>query len=106
MRKKRIADWWLWSGGEADAGVVVDGDVQILIACGSSLPRTLAVNAMARFDDAGQALDIEVDQVSRIFVLVTNHRRGRVERTEAVEPGATQDTADSGPAQVQFPSDA
>jgi hypothetical protein len=56
-------------GSKADAAVIVDGDVEVFIACTSGLSRAVAVDAVPRLDDAGQTFDIEVDQVSRTAVL-------------------------------------
>lgn len=65
--------------GEADARVIVDGDMQILPSGAAGFPSTISVDAMARLDDPGQALDIEVDQIAGMFVFIANHGRGRIE---------------------------
>jgi len=52
-------------GGEADAAVIVDGDVQILVSCATRLPSAVAMDAVAWLDDASQTLDIEVDEAAR-----------------------------------------
>jgi hypothetical protein len=69
--------------GEADAAVVVDGDVQVLIARASGLLGAVAVDAMSGVDDPRQALDSEVDQVVGMGVLVTYDGRWRVEGNAA-----------------------
>jgi hypothetical protein len=51
-------------GREADARVVVDGDVQILIANATGLFAAISGDAVAGLADTGQALDVEVDQVA------------------------------------------
>jgi hypothetical protein len=66
-------------GGEADAGEVVDHDVEILITGLVRLPGPVAVDAVAGLHDTGQALDIEVDQVSRALALVAHHLERRIE---------------------------
>ena len=40
-------------GPEADAAVIVDGDVRVLIAGAGRLARVIAVDPVARLDDAG-----------------------------------------------------
>ena len=67
-------------GKKGDARVVVDGHVQILVAGASRLPGTVAVDAVARLDDARQPLDIEVNQVAGMLVFIADHGRGRVEQ--------------------------
>ena len=93
-------------GREADPGVVIDGHMQILPA-GTARPfLRLPGNAAAGLADAGQTLDIEVDHVAGVLVFVAHHGRRRVQRGQAVEPGAAQDAADRGPAgeeQKPFP---
>ena len=88
-------------GSEADASVVVDGDVHVLVAGAGGLARVIAMDAMARLDDAGQPLDIEVDETAWALVLVAHHRRGRIERLEPVHPIAAKDAAHRGTAYVQ-----
>ena len=63
-------------GGKGDARVVVDGHVQILVAGASRLPGTVAVDAVARLDDARQPLDIEVNQVAGDACVHSGSRAG------------------------------
>ena len=93
-------------GGEADAAVVVDGDVEILVAGAGGFARVVAVNAVAGLDDPGQALDIEVDQAARTLVFVTHDWGRRIERREPVHALAAQDAADGRPTQAQRVGDA
>jgi len=60
---------------------------------------------VAGLADAGQALDIEVNQVTRMLVFVSNHRRRRVERAQAVQSRPAQNAADGGPAELEFVGD-
>src|ERR1019366_9428121 len=64
-------------GREGDAGVVVDGDVQVLPAGAARLAAPLTGDAMARLADPRQTFYIEGDQVARVPVLVANHGRRR-----------------------------
>ena len=66
-------------GGEGDATVVIDGDMQVLITGSGRLASVVAMDAMAGLDDACQPFDIEVDQVAGSLVLITHHRRRRVQ---------------------------
>lgn len=93
-------------GGEADARVVVDGDVQVLPAHAARLLVAISGDTMTGLADARQPLDVEVDQVAGPLVLVTDHRQRRIERTQAVKSGATQDAADGRPAQTELFGDA
>src|SRR5260370_7809464 len=76
-KKGRLVGLVGQDGGEADAAVIVDGDVQILVSCATRLPSAVAVDAVAWLDDASQTLDIEVDEAARPLVLVAHDRRGR-----------------------------
>jgi hypothetical protein len=64
------------------------------------------MDAMTGAHDAGQALDIEVDQVARMSMFVAQHGRGRVERAQAAHSGTAQNATDRGPAEAQFAGDA
>src|SRR5260370_32441411 len=83
-------------GGEADAAVVVDGDVQILVSCATRLPSAVAGDAVAWLDDASQTLDIEVDEAARPLVLVAHDRRWRVKRKQPVHAPPRQGPASRG----------
>ena len=88
-------------GGEADAAVVVDGDVHVLVACAGNVVAGIAGDAMAGTHDTRQSLDVEVNEVARTGVFVTHHRWRRVERTQPVHAGPAQDAAHRCPAQAQ-----
>jgi len=79
--------------------------VKILVAGAARLFRAVAVDPVAGLDDAGQALDIKVDEAAWVLVFVANHGGRRVERAQAVEPGAAQNAAHRGPAQAQREGD-
>ena len=70
-------------GGEADVAVVVNGDVQGHVTDAGRLARVIAVDAVAGLDDAGQPLDIKVDQVAGTMVFVAHHRRRRARPVHA-----------------------
>jgi hypothetical protein len=42
---------------------------------------------MPRLADAGQALDVEVDQVAGALMFIADHGRWRVKRAQAVHSG-------------------
>ena len=93
-------------GGEADAAVIVDGDVQIFVAGASSLASVIAMDAMARLYDPGQPFDIEVDEIARPLVLIAHHRRRRIERAQPVHTRPAQDPAYRGAAETKRLGDA
>ena len=92
-------------GREGDTAVIVDGHVQILVTGPAGLFAAISGDAVSRFLDARQALDVEVNQLAGMLVLIAHHRRGRIERTQAVQPGAAQNPTYRGPAQLQFAGD-
>ena len=51
-------------GREGDAGVVVDGDVNVFPAHAAGAVGRIAGDAMARPDDAAQLLDVQVQQIA------------------------------------------
>jgi len=92
-------------GGEGDPGVVVDGDVEVLVSCAACLASAVTMDAMAGFDDTGQTLDIEVDQVARTFVLVADDRWRRIERTQPVHTRTMKDAAHGRAAELDLAGD-
>lgn len=93
-------------GREADAAVIVDRDVQVLIAHAADVIAGVAGDGMARPVDVGQAFDVEMHQVARAVVLIAHYRWRRIERTQTVQARSAQDTADGGPAQLELVSNA
>ena len=73
-------------GGEADAGVVVDGGVQVLEAGAARAAVHLSGDATARADDAGQALDVEVNHVAGMLMLVARYGRGGSSERRRLRP--------------------
>ena len=59
-------------GGKGDAGVVVDGDIEELPAGAASFILGIAGEAMAGLDDAGQFLDVDVQQIAGSGVFVAH----------------------------------
>jgi hypothetical protein len=91
--------------GKGKPGVIIDGHVEILVACAAGLAGAVAVDAMAWLDDPRQALDVEVDEVSGALVFVTHDRRRRIERSQPVHAGPAQNAAYRGPAELQLARD-
>ena len=79
--------------------------VQIFVARPARLVGAVAVHAMARPDDARQALDVEVNQIAGPLMFVTDHRWRRIERTQPIQAGAAQDATHRGPAQAEGEGD-
>src|SRR5260221_5969461 len=89
--------------GEGDAGSVIDGDVEKLPSGAAGvIALAVASDAVADPLDAGELLDIEVDEFARVLTLVAAHRRGRVQPGEAREALATQDSRYSGPCECRL----
>jgi hypothetical protein len=87
--------WVELSKGEA--GVIVDGDVEILPACAwGMVVLTIPGDAMTGTLDAGELLDIEVDEFTWEGAFVTAHRQRRFQGAEAVKTVAAQEAGDSG----------
>jgi len=64
---------------EGEPGVVLDGDMQVLPTGTTAFAGAVAMNAMTRLDDAGQSLDVEMDEIAGMLVLVADHLGRRVE---------------------------
>ncbi len=58
------------------------------------LPRRPPIAAPADLREACHALDVQVQQVARPRMFITNHRGRRVEVAPSAEPGPAQDAAD------------
>src|SRR5260221_7729827 len=89
--------------GEGDAGSVIDGDVEKLPSGAAGvIALAVASDAVADPLDAGELLDIEVDEFARVLTLVAAHRRGRLPRGEPGEAVAAQDARYGGLADGRF----
>jgi hypothetical protein len=85
----------------AETEVVIDVDVDVLPAGASLSSGAVAVNPVAgTSDDAAQLLDVDVQQVTRVLVLVAIQRLGGLGRTQAPHAGLTEDPADGRPWQA------
>lgn len=61
--------------------------VKVFVPGVAALAGAVAVNPVAGLDDAGQALDIEVDEITRMLVLVAHDGLRRIERAQPVGAG-------------------
>ena len=77
-------------------GVVVDGHMQGQQAGMLALAAQPSIAAQGDFAEAGHALDVQMHQVTRSGVLITHHRRPRMQIAPAAEARAAQDAADRG----------
>jgi hypothetical protein len=83
--------------GEAEPRVVVDGHVKRLDAGADATVLAVARSADTRLQEAAELLDVEVDELSWRFPLVTDDRRGsRIERLQEVDAVAPEDAPDGG----------
>ena len=84
-------------GGEGQAAVIVDGDVEALHAGPGVAVGAVAGGADAGFLEAAELLDIEVEEVAGGGVFVADDGGfGRLEGREPVEPVAAQDAGERG----------
>jgi hypothetical protein len=90
-------------GREGDAGVIVDGHVHVVPAHAARAAAQIAVGARPGRGEAGQLLDIQMEQIAGRLVLVALDRRPRLQIAHAAEPVPAQDAADGGPAQPDGP---
>ena len=88
----------IWEeGGEGEAGVVIDGDVQGLHARAGIAHGAVAGGADAWAGEAAQLLDVQVEEVAGVLVLVALGRGfWWFERSETVEAVAAQDAGEGG----------
>ena len=93
---------------EAEAGVVVDADVDVFPApVGSaSWAGSIAVYAVPDLVEAAEFLDIDVDHLAGPGAFVAAYRFGRVEVAPAVEAVAGQDPSHRGFGNTNFGGDA
>jgi len=84
-------------GGEGEAGVVVDGDMQSLEAK-VSMTRAAAPAIATNGNPlkTGHSLDVEVQQIAGTRVLIALYGRCGMEIAPAAEMGTAQDAADGG----------
>jgi len=93
-------------GGESDAGVIVDGDVEELPTGTASFVLRIAGDAMTWFSNAGQLFDVDVQQIAGSGMFVANDGNGGQQRASRVQMQAGEDAADGGAAQAGGLSDA
>src|SRR6266568_4846672 len=79
--------------GEAEPGVVIDGDEQVFPAGLDGVVRA-ARDAFAHAHDAPELLGVDVDEIARTLVLVAHDRLGGFQVTEPRQPGSLEDTPD------------
>jgi hypothetical protein len=82
--------------GEGETAVVIDGDVEVFpTGAAGVIALTVAGDAMAGAFDAGELLDVEMEQLARERALVTLDWRRRRKLRQA-ETMAAQETGDAG----------
>ena len=80
-------------GGESDAGVVVDSDVEELPTGAASFILRIAGDAMPGFMDTGQLFDVDVQQIAGSGMFVADDGRSGLEHTDLVQAQSGQDAA-------------
>jgi len=81
-------------GGKGDAGVVVDSHVEELPSGAAGLVARVAGNAVAGLDDAGQLLDVDVQQIAGRGVFVAHDGDLRLQHLRFVQLQPGQDAAE------------
>src|ERR1035438_1106261 len=87
-------------GGEGDAGVVVDGDIQKLPAGAAGFILGIAGDAMAGLVNAGQLLNVDVQQVAGSRKFVAHDGPGGLQHSDLVQFEPGEDAAHGGSAQA------
>jgi hypothetical protein len=84
-------------GGESQAGVIVDGDVETLDPGAWITLGAVAGGPNARAGEAAQLLDVEVEKIAgRVAFVADGRRLGRFESREAMEAVAAQHAGQGG----------
>jgi hypothetical protein len=84
-------------GGESQAGMIVDGDVETLDTGARIAMRTVAGGADAGLMETAKLFNIKMKELARSGAFVTHDRRlWRVEGSQAMEAVAAQDAGESG----------
>ena len=81
---------------EGDAGMIVDGDMEILPAGPRGVIVAITSDAVTGALDASELFDVEVDEITRLLPLVTAQRPRRFQGALASETIAAQQTRNSG----------
>jgi hypothetical protein len=83
-------------GGMGQAGMIVDGDKDKVVAGSADGIATVAGDAKADAMDAGKLFNVEMEEIAGVGALVANDRHRRKKITPAVESGAAQQAGDGG----------
>jgi hypothetical protein len=78
----------------SDAGVVVDGQVQVLPTDPAALDLAIAGDAVADLLETTQLFDIDMDDLAGVLPLIAAHRFGWLQCRELVDAEPSQDAAD------------
>ena len=87
-------------GGESDAGVIVDGNIEELPTGAASFVLGVAGETMTGLMNAGQFLDVDVQQVAGSGMFVAHDGQSGFEHTDFVQLPSRQDAAHRGPAKT------
>ena len=91
-------------GQDLDIGgatVIVDGDVDIFPPRAGDFGAPVAVNAVARAQNANEWLDVEMHELAGPRPLVADDGRGRLTRRQAIQALAGEDRGDRRPRHLQ-----
>jgi hypothetical protein len=93
-RSQDAGSFFIWEeSGKSDSRMVIDGDVKRLCACARVAVGAIARGANAWLEEAAQLFNIKMKELAWGGAFVTENRRlGRIERTQAIEAVALEDT--------------
>ena|SRR5215472_739697 len=87
-------------GRKSHAGMIINGDMNILPTPTLGLLPTIAIHAMTDAGETGQFLDVEVKQASRQGIFIAEDRGRGLEQSQTVQAPATQNTTDGSGAET------
>src|SRR5712664_4792178 len=85
--------------GDGHAGVIVNGDVEILPPT-MMLPAPAPIGSNDHFSKTAQMFDIEMEQIAGSGVLVANHGHSGLQVADAIQTQSAKDAADGGATQA------
>jgi CheY-like chemotaxis protein len=83
-------------GGVGQAGMVINGDKDVLPAVAPDGVAAVAGDAVAGAHDADKLLDVEMEEITWMGVLIAHDRCGRHQISPAAQAGVPQDARDGG----------
>lgn len=92
-------------GAEGHARMVVDGQMDVLPADAIGVDLAIAGGPMAGLAEAGQLLDVQVQQLAGLGIFVAVLRRGRLQIGQTVQAGTAQQPGNGARGHRQMPGE-